>query len=83
LKKTFGKSFLCVTPGIRLPGESIQDQQRVMTPQEAIKLGSDYLVMGRSITGATTPKLIVDQVNESIGLDATLRWHNKSIERTV
>lgn len=43
------KSLLSMTPGIRLK-DSNDDQKRVMTPKEAIKLGADYLVIGRSIT---------------------------------
>ena len=66
LKKTFGKSFLCVTPGIRLAGEETQDQQRVMTPDEAIYLGSDYLVMGRSITRSLSPNDVLKQINVSM-----------------
>lgn len=66
LKKRFGPSFLCVTPGIRLPNDPHQDQQRVMTPQAAIANGSDYLVIGRPITGAQTPASILQQINLSI-----------------
>lgn len=66
LKKTFGPHFLCVTPGIRLPEDGKQDQQRVMTPENAIKAGSDYLVIGRSITHAKTPTQVLNQIHESI-----------------
>jgi orotidine-5'-phosphate decarboxylase len=54
IKEVCGKSFLTVTPGIRYPG-SADDQQRVMTPNEAKKIGSDYIVMGRPITAADDP----------------------------
>lgn len=66
LKKIFGPQFLCVTPGIRLAEDDKQDQQRVMTPESAIKAGSDYLVIGRSITHAKTPTTVLNQINESI-----------------
>lgn len=66
LKKAFGAAFLCVTPGIRLAEDDKQDQQRVMTPESAIKAGSDYLVIGRSITHAKTPTLVLKQIHESI-----------------
>jgi len=66
LKKIFGPDFLCVTPGIRLPEDDKQDQQRVMTPENAIKAGSDYLVIGRSITHSTTPTSVLNQIHESI-----------------
>ncbi|MGE3319124.1 MAG: orotidine-5'-phosphate decarboxylase [Candidatus Berkiella sp.] len=66
LKKIFGPDFLCVTPGIRLAEDDKQDQQRVMTPENAIKAGSDYLVIGRSITHAKTPTSVLNQIHESI-----------------
>lgn len=66
LKKRFGSQFLCVTPGIRLPENSHQDQQRVMTPQAAITAGSDYLVIGRPITQAPEPSQLLHQINQSI-----------------
>ena len=50
-----GKSFLTITPGIRLAGDSVGDQKRVTTPALARELGSDYIVVGRSITGAEDP----------------------------
>jgi len=43
------KNLLIITPGIRLPGDSSNDQMRIMTPKEAFKNGSTALVMGRSI----------------------------------
>lgn len=67
LKKAFGQSFLCVTPGIRLPDDNVQDQQRIMTPESAIAAGSDYLVIGRSITHATEPSRVLQKINQSIG----------------
>lgn len=50
-----GADFLTVTPGIRLPGDAKGDQKRVMTPADAAKIGSDYIVVGRSITRAVDP----------------------------
>ncbi|MBR2752636.1 MAG: orotidine-5'-phosphate decarboxylase, partial [Lachnospiraceae bacterium] len=49
---TCGKDFLTVTPGIRFATDSKGDQKRVTTPADARDLGSDYIVVGRSITGA-------------------------------
>ena len=49
IKNLCGPDFLCVTPGIRFSDSSNNDQKRVMTPENAIKLGSDFLVMGRSL----------------------------------
>lgn len=50
-----GDGFLTVTPGVRLAGDSVGDQKRVTTPAKARELGSDYIVVGRSITGAEDP----------------------------
>ncbi len=50
-----GVDFLTVTPGVRFPEGDIGDQKRVMTPSEARKIGSDYIVMGRPITAAPDP----------------------------
>lgn len=66
LKAKFGKEFLCVTPGIRLPEDDKQDQQRVTTPLQAISAGSDYLVIGRSVTHAAKPLRVLQHINESI-----------------
>ncbi len=50
-----GKQFLTITPGVRFADGDIGDQKRVMTPAEAKKIGSDYIVVGRPITAATDP----------------------------
>ena len=50
-----GKSFLTITPGVRFADGDIGDQKRVMTPAEAKKIGSDYIVVGRPITAADDP----------------------------
>ncbi|MBQ8187872.1 MAG: orotidine-5'-phosphate decarboxylase [Clostridia bacterium] len=50
-----GKEFLTVTPGVRFADGDIGDQKRVMTPAEAKKIGSDYIVVGRPITAADDP----------------------------
>lgn len=55
LKASFGKDFKLVTPGIRLAEDSADDQKRICTPTQALKNGSDYLVIGRSITAADAP----------------------------
>ena len=52
---TCGKNFLTVTPGVRFADGDIGDQKRVMTPAEAKKIGSDYIVVGRPITAADDP----------------------------
>lgn len=50
-----GKDFLTVTPGVRFKDGDIGDQKRVMTPEDAKKIGSDYIVVGRPITAADDP----------------------------
>lgn len=48
--------LLSVTPGIRFAGGSADDQKRVVTPEKAARLGSDYIVVGRAITAALDPR---------------------------
>lgn len=64
LRAACGEGFVILTPGIRpvclcvtcrQAGKSDDDQKRIMTPQEAIKLGADFIVIGRPITNATNP----------------------------
>ncbi len=50
-----GKDFITVTPGVRFADGDKGDQKRVMTPAEAKKIGSDYIVVGRPITAAADP----------------------------
>ena len=50
-----GKDFVTVTPGVRFADGDVGDQKRVMTPAEAKKIGSDYIVVGRPITAADDP----------------------------
>ncbi|MBQ7399594.1 MAG: orotidine-5'-phosphate decarboxylase [Clostridia bacterium] len=53
--ETCGDKFLTVTPGVRFADGDIGDQKRVMTPAEAKRIGSDYIVVGRPITAAEDP----------------------------
>ncbi len=59
-------SFALVTPGIRLAGDDAQDQRRVVTPAEAMAGGSNYLVMGRSITAAADPQQALARVHAEL-----------------
>ena len=52
---TCGESFITVTPGVRFADGEVGDQVRVMTPAEAKRIGSDYIVVGRPITAADDP----------------------------
>lgn len=51
-------NLLKICPGIRFSDDLTQDQKRVMTPEEALQLGADYLVLGRSLTQVSEEKLI-------------------------
>jgi orotidine-5'-phosphate decarboxylase len=55
IRKHFGKEFIIVTPGIRPSWTPPDDQKRTATPREAVKAGSDYLVMGRGILQQDDP----------------------------
>ena len=63
-----GEKFLTVTPGVRFADGDIGDQKRVMTPAEAKKIGSDYIVVGRPITAAEDPVAAYERcVTEFVG----------------
>lgn len=66
LKSHLGQEFKLVTPGIRPVGSETGDQRRIMTPSEAIKAGSDYLVIGRPITQATRPDEVLKAINDTL-----------------
>jgi orotidine-5'-phosphate decarboxylase len=63
LRRELGTDFCLVTPGIRPANTSQDDQVRIVTPVEAIRLGSDYLVIGRPITKAADPLQVLQQIN--------------------
>jgi len=65
--ETCGKDFITVTPGVRFADGDIGDQKRVMTPAEAKRIGSDYIVVGRPITAAEDPVAAYERcVNEFV-----------------
>jgi orotidine-5'-phosphate decarboxylase len=68
IKKTLGRDFIAVTPGIRPLWDEIKkhDQRRVTTPAMAIENGSDYLVIGRPIRDAKNPKAAAQRIAEEI-----------------
>ena len=55
VKEVCGKNFVTVTPGIRFADSASDDQVRIMTPEKAKSVGSDYIVVGRPITAADDP----------------------------
>lgn len=61
-----GDGFLTVTPGIRLAGNSVDDQKRVATPEYAKEQGCDMIVVGRSITKSEDPKATYEMIEEAM-----------------
>lgn len=61
-----GNDFLTVTPGIRLAGNSVDDQKRVATPSFAREQGCDMIVVGRSITKSTDPVRTYYDIEETM-----------------
>ncbi len=66
LRQSLGHEFILVTPGIRPTGAANDDQSRVVTPSQALTLGSSYLVIGRPITQAKNPLEVLIKINEEI-----------------
>ncbi len=66
LRSARGPDFCLVTPGIRLAGDDAGDQRRVVTPADAMASGSNYLVIGRSITGADNPLAALERVHSEL-----------------
>ncbi|MDC3412861.1 orotidine-5'-phosphate decarboxylase [Aquibacillus sp. 3ASR75-11] len=64
IKETCGSDFLTVTPGIRLEKSSHQDQKRVATPTYAREIGTDAIVIGRSVTKSQDPKEAYQQAEK-------------------
>jgi len=65
---TCSKDFVTVTPGIRFADGEVGDQKRIMTPEQARKIGSDYIVVGRPITASADPVAAYERcVKEFLG----------------
>jgi orotidine-5'-phosphate decarboxylase len=68
IKKKLGRNFIAVTPGIRpqwSAGDK-DDQQRVMTPAQAVRNGADFLVIGRPVRDAAHPRVAAERIAEEI-----------------
>jgi len=65
--ETCGENFIALTPGIRLEGDDTHDQTRVATPALGKEEGSNYLVIGRSVTQADNPYDVYQRVQAEIG----------------
>ncbi|MBB3060402.1 orotidine-5'-phosphate decarboxylase [Microbulbifer rhizosphaerae] len=66
LRAASGGDFALVTPGIRPSGSAADDQRRVVTPEQALEWGADYLVIGRPITAAAEPAVALREILEEI-----------------
>ena len=66
LKRELGQDFTLVTPGIRPLGSEQGDQHRIMSPEQAVQAGADYLVIGRPITQSPDPVATLLAINSSI-----------------
>jgi orotidine-5'-phosphate decarboxylase len=66
IRRECGPRFLIVTPGVRLPEGSIEDQKRVLTPEEAIRAGANYLVVGSPIRNAPDPAAAAREVLDAM-----------------
>ena len=66
LKSALGSDFKLITPGIRLPDSAADDQRRIVSPTDAVAMGSDYLVIGRPITQSAQPLETLRQINQSL-----------------
>lgn len=66
LSERHQKGFYLVTPGIRLAGDDVGDQRRVVTPEAAVSAGATHLVIGRSITEAADPARKVEEIQASV-----------------
>ncbi len=66
LKQVFGQAFKLITPGIRPQGASVDDQKRIMTPEQALRVGVDYLVIGRPITKVKDPHYVLQNINRAL-----------------
>ena len=66
LQQLLGQEFKLVTPGIRPAGANADDQKRIMTPEQALAVGVDYLVIGRPITKTENPHTVLQAINLSI-----------------
>ena len=66
LRQQFGDDFYLVTPGIRPAVSQANDQKRITTPEQAIRNGANYLVIGRPITQASDPLLALQEIKDEI-----------------
>lgn len=66
VRKAVNPRFKIVTPGIRMPDQSVNDQQRIASPHAAISAGADYIVVGRAVTEDREPGAAIDRILQSL-----------------
>ena len=66
VRARFGSTLELLVPGVRLLGDAAGDQSRVVTPEEAVGAGADYIVLGRTITAAADPQKAMHSVLERV-----------------
>jgi len=66
IRNAVGRNFKIVTPGVRMPGQAADDQQRTATPREAISAGADFIVVGRAVTNAPHPHGALEGLLQSL-----------------
>lgn len=66
VRNVVSPKFKIVVPGIRLPNQALNDQQRTATPREAISAGADYIVVGRAVTGERDPRAALERLAGSV-----------------
>ncbi len=66
VRKAVSPKFVIVTPGIRMPDQSLNDQQRISTPREALASGADYIVVGRAVTDDPDPRVALQNLLQTI-----------------
>lgn len=69
-KSALGQDFKLVTPGIRPAGSDVGDQRRIMTPEQALAAGVDYMVIGRPVTQSANPAETLKAINASLNKGA-------------
>jgi len=62
VRKLVNPGFKIVTPGIRMPDQALNDQQRIATPHDALAAGADYIVVGRAVTDERDPRSAIQRL---------------------
>jgi orotidine-5'-phosphate decarboxylase len=66
IRAAVNRTFKIVVPGVRMPEQSLNDQQRAATPHDAISAGADYIVLGRAITDDSNPRRALERILSSL-----------------